>query len=299
MKNTLVSVIIPTYKRPESLKIAVTSVINQLYTNWELIVVNDDPTDNIDYLQKKSKKIITINHSINQGGGAARNSGIKQAKGKYIAFLDDDDYWLKNKLQEQVEKIENLNENWIGVYSYYYQTKTFANYQKNNYKLVTSKVEGDLRYDLLSLKPEFKIGAGSSLLLKRTIAVKTGGFDESFVRHQDWDFLLRVMKYGKIALIKKPLWIRIGVNPPSIDKLVKIKEKYLKKHQKLIESYNPIQIRQIYANQWINIPIRFFAAKEYKQGFHYLKKALAYTPFISYKKYVSLVIELCSSWFRN
>jgi len=107
----LISIIIPTYKRSEMLDRAINSALNQSYENIEIIVVDDNNPDT-DYrkntekfMQKynKNKKIKYLKLHSNMGGALARNEGIKIAKGKYIAFLDDDDYFLDDKLKNQLE----------------------------------------------------------------------------------------------------------------------------------------------------------------------------------------------------
>jgi len=94
-KNPKVSVIIPTYNRAHLIGRAIQSVLNQTYQDFELIVVDDGSTDNtnevIKEFSQKDKRILYIKHDKNKGGSAARNTGIKAARGEYIAFQDSDD----------------------------------------------------------------------------------------------------------------------------------------------------------------------------------------------------------------
>lgn len=103
----LVSVIIPVYNSEKFIKETIKTVQNQTYKNYELIVVNDCSTDNskkiIEEEIKKDNKIKLINLKENSGVAIARNTGIDNAKGKYIAFLDADDLWEKEKLEKQIE----------------------------------------------------------------------------------------------------------------------------------------------------------------------------------------------------
>lgn len=108
MSNQLVSVIIPTYNRTDYLYLTVQSVVNQTYTNIEIIVIDDGtPNSNNEELCEKFEKVKYI--KIDNSGGPAkpRNIGIREAKGKYIAFVDDDDLWLPTKLEIQVAILEN------------------------------------------------------------------------------------------------------------------------------------------------------------------------------------------------
>ena len=106
MKKDLVSIIVPVYKAEQFLKDTIKTVEEQTYTNWELIFVNDCSPDNsveiIENTMKQNTKIKLINLEQNSGAAIARNTGIEEAKGQYIAFLDADDLWDKEKLEKQV-----------------------------------------------------------------------------------------------------------------------------------------------------------------------------------------------------
>ena len=119
--NILVSCIIPVYNRETLIKEAVNSVLAQSHRNLELVVVDDGSTDNtyatLETINDPRLKII---RQHNKGVSSARNTGIAQCRGKYIALLDSDDYWLKNKLEAQLEYmtangylISQTNEIWI------------------------------------------------------------------------------------------------------------------------------------------------------------------------------------------
>ncbi|WP_346934856.1 glycosyltransferase family 2 protein [Clostridium sp.] len=108
----LVSVIIPFYNRVDWLMQAIDSVLNQTYTNYEILIINDGSKENMDdFLLRYKEKIIYI---VKENGGpaAARNLGIKKASGEYIAFLDSDDLWISNKLECQINEMINKNAAW-------------------------------------------------------------------------------------------------------------------------------------------------------------------------------------------
>src|SRR5690554_960556 len=110
--NPLVSVIIPFYSRSDWLEEAVESVLNQTYDKIEIIVINDGSKENLNkFLKKYGKKIIYYTQE-NRGPGAARNQGMKIAKGKYLSFLDSDDLWLSNKTERQIFFMEKENVVW-------------------------------------------------------------------------------------------------------------------------------------------------------------------------------------------
>ncbi|MGV8947233.1 MAG: glycosyltransferase family 2 protein [Lutibacter sp.] len=108
MANPLVSVIIPTYNRTDYLKLTLQSILNQTFNDFEIIVVDDGTLSDDNLLLCQSFEKVRYLKIENSGGPSKpRNIGIKEAKGKYLAFVDDDDLWLPKKLQKQVEILEN------------------------------------------------------------------------------------------------------------------------------------------------------------------------------------------------
>ncbi|MGI0015089.1 MAG: glycosyltransferase family 2 protein, partial [Nitrososphaera sp.] len=105
-----ISVLIPTYNRPEFLRLAIVSVLNQTFQDFEIIVVDDASwTPGTQSVTEgfADKRIKYVRHPVNRGLSAARNSGIRAAVGRYIALLDDDDEWLEEKLARQFSVIES------------------------------------------------------------------------------------------------------------------------------------------------------------------------------------------------
>ena len=124
-----VSVIIPMHNSSKHIEECLDSVINQTYKNIEIIVVDDNSTDNSAEIveRKKDSRIKLIKLERNLGVSKARNTGIDNATGKYICFLDSDDYWILDKLEKQVEFIENNNYTFIyGGYAYLKGTKILS-----------------------------------------------------------------------------------------------------------------------------------------------------------------------------
>ena len=107
MKEELVSIVVPVYNSEKFIKETVETVRAQDYQNWELLLVNDCSTDNskdeIKKYEKEDSRIRLIDLKENSGAAIARNTGMKEAKGKYIAFLDADDLWKNTKLKKQIE----------------------------------------------------------------------------------------------------------------------------------------------------------------------------------------------------
>src|SRR5690606_21643920 len=127
MDKPIVSVIIPTYNRPERLTRAINSVLDQTYKNIEVLVVDDNnphtdfrkETEIVMRKYKDNDQVKYIKHPRNKNGAAARNTGIQASAGKYIAFLDDDDEFLPNRIEKLVNKMETLEESWGVCYTGY------------------------------------------------------------------------------------------------------------------------------------------------------------------------------------
>jgi glycosyltransferase involved in cell wall biosynthesis len=105
-----VSIILPTYNRAQLICEAIDSILNQTYQDFQIIVVDDGSTDNTAEVLKSYIPKIRYIQQENKGPGDARNRGIEDAKGKYIAFLDSDDIWMDFKLEIQVDILERLTD---------------------------------------------------------------------------------------------------------------------------------------------------------------------------------------------
>src|SRR4030066_2069221 len=114
-----VSVIIPTYNRARFIERAIRSVLNQTYQNFEIIVVDDASTDDTEErvrrLLPNGRRLKYVRHDINRGAGAARDTGIKNAAGEYIALLDSDDEWLPEKLEKQLQVFKESRDEKLGL----------------------------------------------------------------------------------------------------------------------------------------------------------------------------------------
>ncbi len=126
-KRPTVSVIIPTYNRAHLLGRAIESVLDQTYQDFEIIVVDDASADETEEVVKSfgDDRINHIRHQKNKGGSAARNTGIKAARGEFIAFLDSDDEWVPKKLEKEIDRLQTLSNEVGVVYSGFCCVKQF------------------------------------------------------------------------------------------------------------------------------------------------------------------------------
>jgi len=198
-----VSVIIPTYNRARLVSRAIQSVLNQTYQNLELIVIDDASTDNTEEVVKdfKDNRIRYICHDENKGGATARNTGIKTAKGKYIAFLDSDDEWLSEKLEKQFNLLQGLPESVGVVYSLYFSKDDEIGLIK---RVDFETYKGNVfRHLLEGWCPSIT----SAALLTLRCLQKSGMFDENLPSFQDYDLWLRVAQNYHFDFIHEPLVI--------------------------------------------------------------------------------------------
>lgn len=192
----MVTVIIPTYNRASTIKRAVESVLEQSYSDIEIIIVDDGSEDNtyeiVHELQRTDDRIVFIRHENNKGACAARNTGILNAKGEFIAFQDSDDIWLKNKLSEQmlIMKKEDVDVCFCKMKFYRNGKLGF---------LPTNYVAG-IQSNLTTV-----FGIGTVTLLFRREVLLENLFDEKMPRLQEFELMLRLAKKYKIYFLDEPL----------------------------------------------------------------------------------------------
>jgi len=198
-----VSVIIPTFNRSRKLMRALHSVMKQTFRDHEIIVVDDGSNDDTyQALGSHMTMIQYVRKQVNQGVSAARNSGIRRASAPWIAFLDSDDYWLKDKLSVQMQYIERnpgalicqTEEIWI------------RDGRRVNPRIRHKKPSGDIFDRSLKLC----LVSPSSVVLKRSLFDEIGFFDEALPVAEDYDMWLRISCRYPVHLIEKALVVKEG-----------------------------------------------------------------------------------------
>ena len=237
MKDVFLTIIIPTYKRSDNLDRAINSIINQ-EGSFEIIVVDDNDSDSVYRIENEKimekynniNNIIYLKHEKNKNGASARNTGIKKASGKYITFLDDDDEFDKNRISsiESVLKNSDIDfacSGFIIKRNGVVKVKKMPDFNYSN---------KELQYMLLCQESFF--GTGSNIICRKDIVNKINGFDVNFIRHQDMEFVIRVLDVAKkIAVIEDYSIIKNSDennNIPNVEKLYEVKKKYLDKLKK-------------------------------------------------------------------
>ena len=193
-----ISVIIPTYNRAASIGKSISSVIDQTWQNFEIIVVDDGSTDNTRQIVESfmDERIRYIYMEKNGGASHARNEGIRQAKYDFIAFLDSDDEWVSEKLEKQMEVMLQASDQ-VGLV-YCRMRRNRENGDSNICPPLEMKkeiLEGNIFRNLLG---DNVIGT-PTILVRKECLEQTGGFDEGLKCLEDWELILRIAEKWEIG----------------------------------------------------------------------------------------------------
>jgi len=267
----LVSIIIPTFGASKSLINTIQSALDQDYENIEIIVVDDNGIGSKNQILTESmlqklnsdKNIIYIKHKINLGGSAARNSGAKVSKGDYLNFLDDDDLLTKEKIKIQVGQLQNNDFEFAGSYSSRITKKDGKELNR-----ITASKSGYILYEVLMRK--VIIGTGS-LLMRKDIYEKIGGFDETFKRFQDLEFTIRVCDNYKLVAAPNAFFIRNLLQRNQIKDLnqgMDLTEKYIK-IVKLTSTLKEKKVKKVVLSIRVDFFLKALKNNEFKMALNY------------------------------
>ena len=280
-----VSVIIPSYGVPDRLERTVSSVLNQTFQDLECIVVDDNNPDTenrklteqlMQRLQAKDPRVVYLRHEKNKNGSAARNTGLRAAKGNNISLLDSDDEYLPQRVEKCLKALKDNTDPRIKcVY-------TGCEYRRNNqpYRIMQNVRTGNFMAEFLAF--DFNIYTGSNIFMEKAAADEIHGFDESFTRHQDVEFLIRYFEKYDILGIPDVLVIKNsdGKNTPSAVKFEGIKKHFLETFEPLIKTLTPEQQNRIYGANDRQLAEMFQREGNRRQARYYydrVKKHGAYT----------------------
>lgn len=274
----LISIVIPTFNRPKELERSLKSVLQQTHSNFEVLVVNDGGNENellnlIDRLNDDRVKYLRNQRA--KGANGARNTGVLNAKGNYITFLDDDDEWYTNKLKRNVQRLEALDQSYGAVISglvvfqnHYWKTKVYDR------ESVTLK-------DILFYY--FSIGSSSNLFFRREVFDKVGLWDEDLQRQQDLELLVRVLGSVKCSYQSEALLKVYGHNIPAPQKAFENQMKYLAKVSPVLNQFEKRYIDRFYAFHNRYLAEYCIRLKHFKRAGHFMLKAYNYGVFLPKK----------------
>lgn len=275
----LVSVVIPTYNRADVLPRAVETALDQTLSDIEVIVVDDASTDDTlaTLAEYDDPRLTVLEHETNRGASAARNTGIAVAEGDYIALLDSDDEWAPEKLERQVETVATRSDEWVAAYC-----GTTVVTDESAHPVVqrltdllgrqgnADRVEGGAELVRDVLCQRLHTSAGSTLLVEADVVERIGGFDESFDRYQDTEFLIRVLKEGKLAYVDEPLLRRYPSGGPSAEAVREANRHLLDTFAEDVVEYETRGYDVTGANQY-TLARLFFKEGKFDEGVKHLK----------------------------
>jgi glycosyltransferase involved in cell wall biosynthesis len=227
-KKSFVSVIIPTYNRGWIIKEAIDSVLAQDYTEFELIVVDDGSTDHTSDVLDSYRNVIKVFSQKNKGVSAARNRGIAEASGQFIAFLDSDDLWLSQKLSVQIEFFNQTPDVLI--------CQTEEVWIRNGLRVNPKKRHKKPSGMIFKPSLELCLVSPSAVMIQRSLFDRVGEFDETLPACEDYDLWLRISCGFPIHLIDTPLIIKRGGHDDQLSSMAGLDKFRIKAIEKIIKS---------------------------------------------------------------
>lgn len=285
-ENKLVTAIITTHNRFSLLKRAIDSVLQQTYSNIELIVVDDASTDGtLEYCLNKSFNYIYIPKVESRGGNYARNIGIKAAKGEYIAFLDDDDYWLPSKIEKQVNLLNSKNTVGLVFCGMINHVITF-----NDEKYINNPPKkcnrGNMSRSILTSVPFVT----STLMIRKSVFENVGLFDENLRYWQEYEFAIRLSQKANIDFIDENLVIYL-VDKRGVNRLSSRYIEWLDAVQYVKNKHRELYKRENIFERWTTKSMIYHDAKQ---------RARLSLPIQAYRKlsFYSLIYSFLSIPYR-
>jgi glycosyltransferase involved in cell wall biosynthesis len=264
-----VSVVIPTYNRPERLSNAIRSVLSQTEADFEVFVVDDGsrdtaPGDVVRAFGDARLKYVRL--PVSRGPAAARNAGVARASAPYVAFLDDDDEWLPEKLAVQLAVLDRSSERIAGVYS------ARITVDENAGTTVTTRYEKP--FDIYSGE---NVITTSSIVVRRQSFDAVGLFDERLFSGQDFDMWIRLGQVFDLVYVDEPL-IRYFVHPgyrvtDDDARKASSQEILLAKHRRVFEKN-----RRGYCLLYVGLTMRYLRAGDATRGRRALRQAMRLSP---------------------
>jgi glycosyltransferase involved in cell wall biosynthesis len=197
-----VSVIIPTFNRSSMVLRALQSVLEQDHSSFEIIVVDDGSSDDTRSRIPGDGRLTLLVHASNRGVSAARNTGIRYCSGRFVAFLDSDDYWLPGKLARQTA--------FFAAHCSAVACQTEERWIRGGKRVSPQKRHKKPSGDIFERSLELCVVSPSSVMLKRSLFEEVGLFDEGLPACEDYDLWLRIACRHPIHLIREELSVREG-----------------------------------------------------------------------------------------
>ena len=292
-----VSVVIPAYNAMNYLPETVESVLRQSFTDFEVLIIDDGSSDHIvQWASQIADHRVRLISQENQGVSAARNTGITQAHGEYIAFLDADDLWELTKLEKQVRCLDNnptvgLVHTWMLLVD---------EQGKSTGRVMKSNGEGDIWKQLV----ERNIIACPSVIVRRCCFEAVGIFDINLRSIEDWDMWLRIASRYPFAVIKEPLAYYRQL-PGSLSKNCQVMEQAF--HRVIEKAFHSAPSELLYLKNrsygYANLCLAWKALqsheRDYKLALHFQQQAISHYPQLRFSwEYIRLSLAIATlQWF--
>lgn len=243
----LVSVVIPAFRRAETVRRAVESVLSQTVADLEVIVVDDGSRDGTEQIitEIEDERVGLIVHETNRGGNAARQTGIDAARGTWVAFLDSDDIWLPLKLEKQLARLEEAGERYGFCYTWYDVALGDGSFLPSR----EVYVEGIHCPEVLT---GHSVGTFSTMMVSRAVLEQVGGVDQSLPACQDWDLVIRINQVTGICVVPEPLvhYSHVENDPHRITtRKTSVVEGHRRIHTMLLEEYPSMDPHDVAVSQ--------------------------------------------------
>lgn len=238
-----VSVILPTYDRVNLMTRAIDSVLEQTYSDFELLVVDDASNDETQQVLDSydDERLTVLTHETNRGCARARQTAIGEASGTYLAFIDSDDYWYPEKLTRQQAQLAETDA------ALCYVGKEIVDSRTDEILARRSTVEPPTNALGVLLKHDY-IGSPTGVVIRRDVYESVGGFDTSLPNRQDWELWIRVCRNHPIAAVPEILarrYVGHGQMTDELRELLRGTWMAVTKHRELLERYPTSYARQL------------------------------------------------------
>jgi glycosyltransferase involved in cell wall biosynthesis len=291
-----VSVVVPSYNRPDVLLESLSSIEDQTYDDIEVVVVDDASSTPVEEVLDGFRSdfpypLTVIRHDTNKGASAARNTGIQESEGEFVAFLDDDDMWEKGKMKKQVDRLHRAGDD-AGVA---YTGMRIVDGSGDTTRRHVETLEGDVTKELL--RRNF-VGSFSTVMVRTEAIEDAGLLDERFPCWQDIEWYIRLSEDWNFVAVPEPL-VRIRQDESRehiSDDFDQIRdtalELFAEKYQPLARSYGRLFEREFLG--WLEFRVGAYNALRtgrYASARRHLLNAVRYYPFV-WQFWVYLVVAL-------
>lgn len=267
-----VSVLIPAYNCEKTIRRAIQSVLQQTFRDFELIIVDDGSQDGTAEVIKTivDPRIKYVRHPQNSGEAEARNTAVRSASGRYVAFLDSDDEWFPEKLSRQMEAIQNKRDEIIANVTGYYLFDEFDIKRKE----IPSRPVSWHKHLLMGCG----LGPGTTLVVSREAFEKIGCYDPSLPRYTDWDWLLRFTKLYPLTVTAEPLAVIYRASQPQAKVVEMAARQFLDKHLQDFRQFGHYGKRAM-GKRYLEVSIYYYLEGNKSAGWIWFCKAISQSIF--------------------